>query len=118
MEELTTSTSTELSTNTKMKRFASIDFLRGLAIFIMLILHMIGDYLDIDTLLADINNLPLMNIVALIILPFLGGLAGLFLIASSISNMVSMQKNLKRGKTVGSIVIKQIIGGSFYSYLQ
>ena len=94
-----------------MKRFASLDFLRGLAIFIMLFLHMIGDYLDIDTLLTDINNLPLMNIVALVVLPFLGGLAGLFLIASSISNMVSMQKNLKRGKSVGSIVIKQIIGG-------
>jgi hypothetical protein len=111
MEKLPTNTSTELSTNARMKRFASIDFLRGLAIFIMLVLHMIGDYLDIDTLLADINNLPLMNIVALIVLPFLGGLAGLFLIASSISNMVSMQRNLKRGKTVGSIVIKQIIGG-------
>jgi hypothetical protein len=72
---------------------------------------MIGDYLDVNALLADINNLPLINVVALVVLPFLGGLAGLFLIASSISNMVSIQKNLKRGKSVSSIVIKQIIGG-------
>jgi len=94
MEEQKRNTSTELSENISMKRFASIDFLRGLAIFIMLILHMLGDYLDVNTLLVDINQLPLINIVALIVLPFLGGLAGLFLIASSISNMISMQKRI------------------------
>lgn len=73
MEKSQINTSTELSSNTTVKRFASIDFLRGLAIFIMLFLHMVGDYLDVDTLLADINNIPLINIVALIVLPFLVG---------------------------------------------
>ncbi len=113
MEELQTNEITNLSENTVKNRYASIDFLRGLAIFIMLILHMIADYLDVDTLLAggNINHIPLINLVVLIVLPLLGGLAGLFLLASSISNMVSMQKNLKRGRSVGSIVIKQIIGG-------
>ena len=111
MEKSQIDVSTKLSTQAPMKRFASIDFLRGLAIFIMLFLHMVGDYLDIDTLLARVNQIPLINIVALIVLPFLGGLAGLFLVASSISNMVSMQKNLERGKRVGQIVAKQIVGG-------
>ena len=111
MEKLQTDISTNLSTNAPMKRFASIDFVRGFAIFIMIFLHMVGDYLDVDTLLAKVNEIPLINIVALIVLPLLGGLAGLFLVASSISNMVSMQKNLERGKSVGQIVIKQIVGG-------
>ena len=104
---------TKLSNNDSMKRFASIDFLRGLAIFIMILLHSIGDLLDIETLLAgdNINQIPIINLVALLVLPFLGGLAGLFLLASAISNMVSIQKNLLRGKSVLSIAIKQVIGG-------
>ncbi|NPD89068.1 MAG: DUF1624 domain-containing protein [Asgard group archaeon] len=113
MEKTHPNTSTGLSENTSVKRFASLDFLRGLAIFVMIILHIISDYLDIDTLLAgdNINHIPLINLIALVILPLLGGLAGLFLLASAISNMVSMQKNLKKGISAGSIAIKQVIGG-------
>ncbi|TFG10761.1 DUF1624 domain-containing protein [Candidatus Heimdallarchaeota archaeon] len=111
MESSLTDISTNLSTNAPMKRFASIDFLRGLAIFIMIFLHIVGDVLDVDTLIADVNNIPLINIVALIVLPLLGGLAGLFLVASSISNMLSMQRNLERGKSVGQVVLKQVVGG-------
>ncbi|MHA2254945.1 MAG: hypothetical protein ACXAAM_02630, partial [Candidatus Heimdallarchaeaceae archaeon] len=90
MDELQVNTSTELSTDVLTKRFVSLDFLRRLAIFLMLILHMVSDYLDVDTLLAgdNINHIPLMNLVALLILPFMGGLAGLFLLTSSISNMI------------------------------
>ncbi len=106
-------TITELSTNVSMKRFSSIDFLRGLAIFIMIILHIVSDYLDVDALLAadKINTIPLINLVTLLVMSFLGGLAGLFLIASAISNMISMQRNLRNGKSVGSIAVKQIVGG-------
>jgi hypothetical protein len=113
MDELQVNTSPELSTDVLTKRFVSLDFLRGLAIFLMLILHMVSDYLDVDTLLAgdNINHIPLMNLVALLILPFMGGLAGLFLLTSSISNMISMQKNALKGKSVLSIAIKQVIGG-------
>ncbi len=92
-------------------RFASIDFLRGVAIFIMLCLHMVSSILAIDPLLANINNVPLLNILALIILPYLGGLAGLFLMISSVGNMVSMYKHLQRGKSVKDLVIRQVVGG-------
>ena len=44
-----------------MKRFASIDFLRGLAILMMLILHIISDILDLEALLADMGNLTLLE---------------------------------------------------------
>ena len=94
-----------------MQRYASIDFLRGLAIFLMLFLHMVGNLLFVDTILADAANVPLINIVILIIFSFTGGLAGLFLMISSIGNMISMNKHLKRGKSVRDLVIKQVIGG-------
>ncbi|NMC05064.1 MAG: hypothetical protein GYA24_07635 [Candidatus Lokiarchaeota archaeon] len=94
-----------------MKRYASIDFLRGLAIFLMIVLHVISDSLDIDGILADINTVPLMNVIALVVISFLGGLAGLFLAVSAIGNMISMMKFLQAGKPVKDLIIKQVAGG-------
>ncbi len=94
-----------------MKRFSSIDFMRGIAILLMLFLHPIADYLDVDGLIAQIDYLPLINVIALVVLPFLGGLAGLFLLVSAISNMISMQKQLMRGRSVGMLALRQVITG-------
>ncbi|MHA2001882.1 MAG: heparan-alpha-glucosaminide N-acetyltransferase domain-containing protein [Promethearchaeota archaeon] len=95
-----------------MKRFASVDFLRGLAIVMMIVLHIISDTLDIDALVADLSNLPILQIILLIVLPFLGGLAGFFLIISSIGNMISMQRQLKRGMNSKILIIRQVMSGS------
>ena len=95
----------------KSKRFASLDFARGTAIFIMIALHTLHFALNIDDMLADMNNLPLINLIALIIIPFYGGIAGFFLIVSAASNMVSMYRGLERGNKIRSIVLKQVIGG-------
>ena len=65
------------------KRFASIDFLRGLAILIMLCLHVVMDVLDVNQLMGAINDVSILNVLALIVLPFLGGLAGFFLMVSA-----------------------------------
>ena len=94
-----------------MKRFASLDFLRGLAILIMICLHIISDMLDLDTLFADINNEPFINVIMLIVLPFLGGLAGFFLLTSAISNQVSMYKQLEKGLSPNALILRQILGG-------
>jgi hypothetical protein len=94
-----------------MRRFASIDFLRGIAIVLMIFLHIITHVLDVDTLIAQIDNIPLINIFAFIILPFLGGLAGFFLMVSAIGNMISMYRHLQAGKSVKDLIIRQIMGG-------
>ena len=94
-----------------MKRYASIDFMRGIAILLMLILHSIADALDVDALMGQINNVPFINLIALVVLPFLGGLAGLFLLVSSIANMISMQKQLMRGRSAGMLALRQVITG-------
>ncbi len=94
-----------------MKRYASIDFMRGVAILLMLFLHQIADGVDVDALIPQIDYLPLINIIALVVLPFLGGLAGLFLLVSAISNMISMQKQLMGGRTPGMLALRQVITG-------
>ncbi|MEA2070141.1 MAG: hypothetical protein U9O98_02525 [Asgard group archaeon] len=93
------------------KRYVSLDFARGFAIVAMLFLHIVQRTLDIDGLFANINNIAIINLFALILIPFFGGLAGFFLIVSAAANMVSIYKNLKRGKSVWGIVLKQIVGG-------
>lgn len=94
-----------------MKRYASIDFLRGIAIFLMIILHTVNSTLDIDGLLSQINSVEMINLIMFITLPFMGGLAGLFLLVSAIVNMVSMQNQLQKGVSPPSLALRQIIGG-------
>ncbi len=94
-----------------MRRFASIDFLRGLAIFLMLFLHSVMIVFDFGAL-DTIDQAPLINIVALLVLPFMGGLAGFFLLVSAIGNMISMQRHLQAGKSVKDLAIRQIMGGA------
>ena len=97
-----------------MKRFSSLDFMRGIAILLMLFLHTISDYLHISGtggLMEQLNYIPLINVLALVVLPFLGGLAGLFLLVSAISNMISMQKQLISGRSPGMLALRQVITG-------
>jgi hypothetical protein len=94
-----------------MKRYASIDFMRGLAIIMMLCLHMINTIID-KGLIDQMNELPMISILSLLILPFLGGLAGFFLLISAISNMISMYKFIEKGKSPRNLIKRQILTGS------
>ena len=95
----------------KMKRFASIDFLRGLAIVMMLLLHVVMDVFAIDEYINKLDQVGAINLLALLIFPYLGGLAGLFLMVSAMGNMVGMRKNLEKGFDTWSIAKKQVVGG-------
>ncbi|NHJ48184.1 MAG: DUF1624 domain-containing protein [Asgard group archaeon] len=95
------------------RRFVSIDFARSIAIFIMLTLHNVMSVLNINGLMAPdvINTLPMIQLFALIIIPFFGGLAGFFLLVSAASNTVSMYSDLERGTAIGGLVFKQVFSG-------
>lgn len=95
----------------RQSRYASIDFLRGLAIVMMLVLHIISDTLDVEGLLANPGNLALVELLMAILLPFLGGLAGFFLMVSAIGNMLSMYRYLQKGKSVRALAQRQVLGG-------
>jgi hypothetical protein len=93
------------------RRFATLDFARGVAIFLMIGLHTLSLVLNIDDMLKTLDTRALINLVMLVIIPFYGGLAGFFLLVSSASNMVSMYRDLERGNSIRGIVFKQIFGG-------
>ena len=96
-----------------MRRYASIDFLRGFAIWLMILLHSLMRVYDrswsedMDLL----EQLPLIYMILMLIILFLAGWAGFFLLISSIGNTLSMQKALKRGDSVLSVVSKQVLLG-------
>lgn len=94
-----------------MKRFSSIDFLRGTAIVMMLFLHMLSWFLNSDAILGEKNNIALINILALVVFEFMGGLAGFFLIVSAIGNMISMYKRLQAGRSAEDLLRSQIVTG-------
>ena len=94
-----------------MKRFASIDFLRGFAIFMMLTLHIVMHTIDIDTLMANMSKVSFIEYILLIILPFGGGLAGFFLMVSAMGNTVSMEHELGRNLSAFEIGKRQVMGG-------
>jgi hypothetical protein len=77
----------------------------------MLNLHVIMHVLDVNRLLSQFNEIPLINMVALIVLPFMGGLAGFFLMVSAMGNMVSMYRHLESGKSTRLLITRQVLGG-------
>ncbi len=87
--------------------------MRGISIFGMIFVHVLDDLYDFSWTETDasLSNAPLVAVVMLIMGLYLGSWAGLFLMVSSMSNMISMYKNLDRGRSVKSIVIKQVVGG-------
>jgi uncharacterized membrane protein len=95
-----------------MRRYASIDFLRGLAIVMMIVLHVFMFVLDRDMYLNQIDNIGVINVIALILIVTAGGMAGFFLLVSAIGNAISMERNYQAGKNPGDVAIKQIVGGA------
>ncbi len=95
------------------KRYASIDFMRGLAIWMMIFLHTIMRWVDTGYFRdpGNLGDLELFVLFLLVAAVFLGAWAGFFLLVSSIGNMISMQKSIEHGTTAKQIAIKQIVGG-------
>ncbi|MHA1737937.1 MAG: heparan-alpha-glucosaminide N-acetyltransferase domain-containing protein [Candidatus Heimdallarchaeota archaeon] len=81
-----------------MKRYVSIDFLKGLSILIMLILHIFINTYNPEILISAVTSSDgsiWLKIVAVIIV-YIGSFAGLFFIISGFGNIISMRKQYDR----------------------
>ena len=94
----------------KSKRYVTLDFLRGISIFGMLIIHLLIHIWD-RTWLNDLASAPIFAVLFMIILVYLGGWRGLFVMISGTGNMISMQKAMRKGVPWYNVVKKQLIGG-------
>ncbi|MHA1453265.1 MAG: hypothetical protein ACTSRD_10415, partial [Promethearchaeota archaeon] len=94
-----------------MKRYSSIDFLRGLAIFLMIFVHTMMRWVDRAPIMSDMGSYSLFAVIFFIAVLFMGAWTGLFLMVSATGNMMSMHSSLERNPKVRTTVSKQIIGG-------
>lgn len=102
-----------LSDIPKMKRIATLDFQRGLAIWMMVFLHSVQHFYDIswatnvDTLLQE----NVLVIIGVLLLALFSGFAGYFLLISAIVNSLAMTKRAARDFSPEKIMIKQVLTG-------
>ena len=96
-----------------MRRYVSLDVLRGVSIAGMIFVHILEDIYNMNWTNSDqqIGILPMVAVIMLMVGLIFRGWAGLFLMVSMASNMISMYNNLERGKTIASVVLKQVLGG-------
>jgi peptidoglycan/LPS O-acetylase OafA/YrhL len=92
-----------------MKRLASLDLARGIAILCMVIFH-VWYYLDDKTSTLPENGNYIMMMMALIFWVF-GYWRSFFLFVSAIVVTYSIQKNLMAGKRREVILVKNLFGG-------
>jgi hypothetical protein len=96
-----------------MKRYVTLDFLRGLSIFGMIYLHILINIYNMDwtTHSETMRSAPMIALISLMMGLYFGSWAGLFLMVSATSNMISMYRSVDKGKSVQSMVYKQVLGG-------
>ncbi len=98
----------------KVSRFASIDIIRGIAIFMNVFVHLFTDVFNLDPIVGDGNlfRQPLSILLLFITIGYFGSFGSLYIMISGTGNTVSMYKGVKKGKAIKSVITKQIVGGT------
>ncbi len=95
-----------------MKRYPSLDVMRGLAIFMMVVFHVIMRWYDRGWLEdGELSGIPIILVLFMLLVIFFSAWAGFFLLVSAISNMISMQKTIERGVSWKKLILFQVGGG-------
>lgn len=96
------------------KRFVSLDFQRGLAIWLMTFLHTFEHLYNYDWVKKapqKVLELPLPVLVVGLIVGFFASWNAYFLLISSTVNSLSMTKQARKGKEISQILLKQLLTG-------
>lgn len=97
------------------ERIATLDFLRGFAIFCMTLMHTFEHLYDYTWVKKDVNKileeLPLPILILGLIFGFFMAWNSLFLLISSIVNALSITNRARKGVPIQHIISKQIITG-------
>ncbi len=95
-----------------MKRILTLDLIRGSCIMLMVAAHTFSAIFDRSMIGAERSSeLVMLDVVFLIVLAYLSGFTGLFLMVSIISHTISMREQLKNGSELKHVIMRQIVGG-------
>jgi len=106
--------STYEKNSSKVERIASLDFQRGLAIFLMIFVHGAANIIDYSYIEEDptiVKDLPIPIILIFAVLAFFAVWNSYFLLISVTVNSFAMVKGLEKGKDLEKILLKQDLNG-------
>lgn len=92
-------------------RYASIDILRGFALFANVAVHIFTDVFNLGPLTDNLFSLPLMVLLMLIMVGYFGSYGSFFIMISATGNCISMQKQFSKGKNFKQVVLRQFVNG-------
>lgn len=98
----------------KLERIASLDFLRGLAIFFMVFIHGAANIIDSSYIEEDFSVISSLSPMLIFLIVFLGFFAiwnSFFLLISTTVNSFAMARGIYNGRDPGKILFKQSITG-------
>lgn len=104
------------SKSAESKRIASLDFARGLAIFLMTFFHSFSHVFDHSWFLEDSDKLfdyPKIVLIPLVILLYLGSWNSFFLLISCCVNTLGMIRGANRKANLEQMLIKRLVTGIF-----
>ncbi|RMH16154.1 MAG: DUF1624 domain-containing protein [Gammaproteobacteria bacterium] len=95
------------------RRSLTIDFLRGFAIWMMIVLHNFQHLYDVKTLTDPdyLLTLPVYIILPVIFLAYLGSWAGLFLLISMSANVIAFDRRIQQGVDITKLRNRQLMNG-------
>ncbi len=92
-------------------RYASIDLIRGVALFMNVFVHIFTDVFNLSPITDNLFGLPISVLLLFIAIGYFGSFGSWFIMISGTGNTISMQKGLEGGKSVGAVASRQIVSG-------
>jgi hypothetical protein len=111
MEKMLTKESTAETSPARLSRYASIDLIRGIALFLNVFVHIFTDVFDLNPITSRLFEQPLSVLLLFIAIGYFGSFGSLFILISGTGNMVSMQKGYEKKNNPNQVVSRQIVSG-------
>lgn len=93
-------------------RMVTLDIVRGLCIIGMVGVHIFRRTYDLTWLGTEaMADRSVLHLVTLFLIAYIGGMAGLFLMVSTVSHTLSVREQLRAGKPLNGVITKQILSG-------
>jgi hypothetical protein len=93
-------------------RMVTLDIVRGLCIMGMVGVHIFRRTYDLTWLGTEaMADKSMLHLVTLFLIAYIGGMAGLFLMVSTVSHTLSIREQLRAGKPLNGVIVKQMIAG-------
>ena len=95
-----------------MKRIVTLDVIRGSCIIVMVAVHVFAAIFDKSWVGTDeMSSKTLLDILFLLFVAYLGGMTGLFLMVSTIAHTITIREQLKEGRNLTEVMVRQLISG-------